>query len=311
MKIFFLGTSEFAATILKIVKEKTDWTILSVISERAKPQGRKNQIIDSLVVQYAQSASLDLITPDSLDNLDFSEADAAIVAAYGRIIPKNVFSSPKKGTVNVHPSLLPKLRGPSPIQTTLAQGLTETGVSLMLVDEKVDHGPIVSQESFLIGENENYLTLEYQLAQIGASMIIRDLPMYVSGEIKPQEQNHAEATYTKLIKKEDGLIDWSKSASDIYNQWRAYIKWPGLYTFFKDKSGVATRLKLIEIQKWQTSDVCQKQAGGVFVDESKNLCIACSAGAIKLVRVQPENSKVLTSAEFLNGHKEIVGQILD
>ena len=142
-------------------------------------------------------------------------------------------------------------------------------------------------------------------------MIIRDLAKYVLGEIKPQEQNHTEATFTHLIKKENGHVDWQKmSAVEVYNLWRAYIKWPGIYTFFKNKSGASVRLKLIAIEKCATSDVAQKSAGEVFLDESKNLLIACSPGAVKITKLQPEGSKVLTVQEFLNGYNCIVGQTL-
>ncbi|MEK7629456.1 MAG: methionyl-tRNA formyltransferase [Patescibacteria group bacterium] len=315
MKIIFAGTSEFAVPILKAITSQTDWDISLVISEPAKPAGRKNQLIDSPVSKLAKELNLNLTTPISIEDISSEikniNPDVMIVISYGQLLPLEVLEIPKFKTINIHPSLLPRLRGPSPIQNALAQGLTETGVSLMVIDEKMDHGPVISQEVFLIDQSENYLTLEFQLAQIGASMLIRDLPKYVSGEIKPQEQNHTEATFTKLIKKEDGLVDYQKmSAEEVYNLWRAYINWPSVYTFFKNKSGQNIRLKLIELEKCQTSEVGQKLSGEVFTDESKNLYIACNDGAIKLIRVQPEGSKILNAQDFLNGHKEIVGQKL-
>ncbi len=313
MKIVFTGTSEFAVPILKAIKSQTDWDVALVISEPAKPSGRKNQSSVSPVAQTAKELNLKLATPVSIADIKSDitalKPDVMIVVAYGQILPREVLEIPKFKTINIHPSLLPKLRGASPIQTTLMQGLTETGVSLMVIDEKVDHGPIISQEVFLIDQSENYLTLEFRLSHIGASMLVRDLPKYISGKLKSQEQNHAEATFTKLIKKDDGLIDWSKSPQDIYNQWRAYLKWPGVYTFFKDKSGANMRLKLIQIEKCVISDIAHR-SGEVFTDESKNLCIACHEGTIKLIRVQPENSKTLTAGEFLNGYTYIVGQNL-
>ena len=173
--------------------------------EPAKPAGRKNQLIDSPVSKLAKELNLNLTTPISIEDISSEikniNPDVMIVISYGQLLPLEVLEIPKFKTINIHPSLLPRLRGPSPIQNALAQGLTETGVSLMVIDEKMDHGPVISQEVFLIDQSENYLTLEFQLAQIGASMLIRDLPKYVSGEIKPQEQNHTEATFTKLIKK--------------------------------------------------------------------------------------------------------------
>ncbi|MDP3764565.1 MAG: methionyl-tRNA formyltransferase [bacterium] len=321
MKVAFAGTSEFAVPILKTITSQTNWDVALVISEPAKASGRKNQLIASPISKLAQELNLNLLTPVSIKDIKEdilkSNLDILVVVSYGQILPKDIICLPKYKTVNIHPSLLPRLRGASPIQTALAQGLTETGVSLMLIDGKVDHGPIISQEVFLIDQSENYLTLEFKLAQIGASMFVRDLPKYVSGELQPQPQDDSQATFTKMLKKEDGLVDWSKSADDIYNQWRAYLNWPGVYTFFKDKSGRTIRLKLIEVELqsadqsiYATSDVAYR-VGKVFTDESKNLYIACRKDAIKLIRVQVENSKVLTASEFLNGHGYVVSQKLE
>ncbi len=311
MKLIFFGTSEFAAPILKYLKEKMDWDIELVVSESAKPQGRKNEVIDSPVARYAKSAGLNLVTPNSLADVKWADykPDIAVVAAYGKILPKNILVLPSFGIINVHPSLLPKLRGPSPIQTALKQGLKETGVSLMLIDEKIDHGPIISQDFLSVSQTDNYFSLEPKLAELGAKMIGRDLPLYLSGKLKPTEQNHSEATFTKMIKKEDGRVSWSESADSIYNRWRAFIKWPGVYTFFNNKSGKQTRLKLINIEKCPTPRVGHG-TGEVFLDESKNFYIACDEGAIKIIKLQPENSKILTAPEFLNGYGYVVSQIL-
>ena len=315
MKIIFCGTSEFAAPILKTIASTTDWAVALVVSEPAKPSGKKKLFSLSPVAQAAQELNLNLAAPTAIQDIKSDLAalnpDVMIIAAYGQILPSEIISVPKFKTINVHPSLLPKLRGASPIQAALARGFTQTGVSLMVIDEKVDHGPVISQEALAVGDGDTYLTLEPKLAELGAQMIVRDLSKYVSGEIKPQDQNHAEATFTKLIKKENGRVDWQKmSALEVYNLWRAYIKWPGIYTFFKNKSGASVRLKLIEVELQSgTSDVGH-QAGEVFTDESKNLFIACAAGAVKIIKLQPEGSKVLTVQEFLNGYNCIVGQTL-
>lgn len=314
MKIIFTGTSEFAANILKSIKKETDWDIALVISEPAKPAGRKNQLAHSPVTQSVQGLNLKLITPKSIKDCDDEirsiNPDIMIVVAYGQILPYDIFDLPKHKTVNVHPSLLPKLRGPSPIQTALTQGLKETGVSLMLIDEQIDHGPIISQEPLAIGGNDTYLTLESKLADLGSQMLIRYLPQCVSGSLKPQPQNHGKATFTKFIKKEDGQINWPKmSAGEVHNLWRAHIKWPGVFTFFKNKNGQNARLKLIQIEKYPTPGVGHNP-GEMFTDSSKNLYIACRDGAVKIIQLQPENSKILTAREFLNGYGYLIGQIL-
>lgn len=314
MRVVFAGTSQFAAPILKKIKSQTDWDIALVVSEPAKPSGKKRLLVPSPVAQAAQELNLNLAAPASINDIKADLAllnpDVIIIVAYGQILPSEIINIPKFKTVNVHPSLLPKLRGASPIQAALVRGLAETGCSLMVIDEKVDHGPVISQEVLAIGDEDTYLTLEPKLAELGAAMVVRDLPQYVSGRIKPQEQNHTEATFTKLIKKENGRVDWQKmSAGDVYNLWRAYLKWPGVYTFFKNKSGASVRLKLIELEKFTTCDVVNK-AGEVFTDESKNLFVACRAGAVKIIKLQPEGSRVISTVEFLNGYPDIIGQIL-
>src|SRR3989338_11236367 len=156
MKIIFFGTSEFAVPILKSITEKTDWLVACVVSEPAKPAGRHYQETEPPVTLWAKEAGCEVFTPASLAGIDVlakiesAEPDLIILAAYGRIIPKNIFNLPKFKTINVHPSLLPKLRGPSPIQAALLAGRKETGVSLMLMDEKIDHGPIISQRGCAI-----------------------------------------------------------------------------------------------------------------------------------------------------------------
>lgn len=314
MKIIFAGTSEFAVPILKSIALQSNWDVSLIIAEPAKPAGRKNQLAHSPVAQAAQELNLKLVTPksvkDAADEIRNINPDIMIVVAYGQILPCDIFDLPKHKTVNIHPSLLPKLRGSSPIQTTLAQGLTETGVSLMLIDEKLDHGPIISQELLATSEVDNYFTLEKKLADLGAKMIMRDLPRYISGDLKPKPQDDSRATYTKLIKKEDGRMDWQKmSDENIHNLWRAYIKWPGIFTFFKNKNGQNIRLKLIQIEKCPTLGVGHNP-GEIFSDSSKNLYIACHKGAIKIIKLQPENSRIISPIEFLNGYKDVFWQRL-
>lgn len=314
MKIIFVGTAEFAAPILESVAQKTDWKIVFVISEPAKPHGRNQVVVDSPVATAAQKIGLDVFTPQSIaepsmaEKIKEAQPDVIILADYGQIVPREIFNLARFKTINIHPSLLPKLRGASPIQAALLAGLKETGVSLMVMDEKLDSGPILSQEKLSISETDNYFSLEAKAAQLASAMTIRDIPRYISGELKPENQNESETTYAPKIKKEDGRINWQKSADEIYNQYRAFVKWPGIFTFFKNKNGDKLRLKLIEIEKAESAK--NNSAGEVFTDNSKNIFISCAAGAVKFVKVQPENSKILSPAEFLNGYGYIVGQIL-
>ena len=332
MKIVFVGTSEFAVSILKSIKSETDWEIGLVVCEPAKPAGRSNKITDSPVALEAKKLGARVYAPESISDPKAPEiiskigADVFVVAAYGQIIPQSVFDIPKYKTVNIHPSLLPKLRGPSPIQAALLNGLKETGVSLMLIDRKMDRGAVLSQKTFAISDSDNYQTLESKLSALGSEMLIRDLPKYIGGGIKPAPQDESEATYTRLIKREYGRADWNKSAREIYNQWRAFSKWPGLFTFFKNRNGQNVRLKLIDISCHSLTQCHSRGSGNldldshfhgndmepgtIAVDEQKNLLIVCGDGAIQIKKLQPENSKTQTAAEFLNGYGYVIGQLL-
>ena len=276
MKLVFLGTGAFAAPILEAIKTKTDWQVLGVLGKK-----------------------------DSQKKALKKSPDIIITADYGRIIPAEVFNAPPLKTVNVHPSLLPEYRGPSPIQRALLEGRTETGVTLMLIDEELDHGPIISQEEVTVAPNDIYTTLETKLAKIGAEMIIRDIPQYVSGKLEPVTQDHSKATFTKLIKKEDGNIDWNSPAQHIYNRWRAFIRWPGIFSFWKGR-----RFNLIEIRTEEREfggkiGILNAQNGRLFVKCGEGLP-AGQAGAVEVLRIQPEGKRPMSAGEFINGYRSVI-----
>ena len=180
----------------------------------------------------------------------------------------------------------------------------------MLIDEKMDHGPVLSQEKVKIADEDNYRELENKLSDLGSKMLIRDLPRYINGDIKSVPQNESGATYTHFIKKEDGRADWNKPAQEIYNQWRAFSKWPGLFTFFKNRNGQSVRLKLIEISPHLGAKLPSGKDGSIMADDKKNLFVICGSGAINIKKLQPENSKIQTADEFLNGYGYVIGQKL-
>ena len=162
--------------------------------------------------------------------------DLIIVAAYGQILPKEILDIPKYGCLNVHPSLLPKYRGPSPIQAAILNGDNEAGVTIINMTEKVDAGPIISNSKFKIQNSKlTYKELHDELAKLGAKLLLKTIPEWIAGKIKPKTQDETKATYTKIIKKEDGRIDWKKPAEYIERQVRALNPWPGTYTFYKSK----------------------------------------------------------------------------
>lgn len=276
MKFIFFGTPEFATIVLdKLVK--TGY----------QPQAIFRNPKESTAVLVGR-----------LKNL---KPDLAIIAAYGKILPKEILEIPKHGFINIHGSILPKYRGPSPIQTAILGGDKKTGITIMKLDEKMDHGSILGKSEIRISEYETYESLSKKLAELGAKLLIKTIPNYISGELKPVEQNHLKATYTKIIKKEDGKIDWNKSAEAIERMTRAYNPWPSAWTIWNGKI-----LKIFEAGVL-TGD--NKKIGEVFLINSE-LTIKCGENILIIKKLQLEGGKVLTAKEFLNGHRDFVGSVL-
>ena len=179
-------------------------------------------------------SSLDLIILNNHSEIKKEKPDLVIVASYGKIIPKDILDIPKHGTINIHPSLLPKYRGASPIQTAILNN-DDTGISIMLMDEKMDHGAIIASVEHKLTNKIKHKELEKQLAIKGAKLLIEVLPKWIAGKIKPKEQDHKKASYTKVFKREDGEINWKKSPEEIERQVRAFDPWPGTFTIWKNK----------------------------------------------------------------------------
>ena len=268
-KIVFFGTPEFSVKMLEALRQNNFMPIL-VITESDKPKGRKLKMAPSPVKEWAQRYGIPV--QHHYDNLKSIGADLFIVASFGKILPKEVLEIPKYGTLNVHPSLLPKLRGASPIQGAILSGEKETGVTIMLMNEKMDEGPILSKSNLKSQiSNLSYKELKNQLAELGGKLLVEIIPKWTNGEIKPREQEHKKATYTKKITKENGLIDWNEPAEIIERKIRAFTPWPGAYTFVSGK-------RLIIIQA-----------------ELKN-------NALKIKRVKPEGKNEMDFADYLRGN---------
>lgn len=276
MKFVFFGTPEFATIILERLIEFS----YKPLAEFRNPKESVSVLIEKL------------------KNL---KPDLAIIAAYGKILPKEILGIPRYGFINVHPSLLPKYRGPSPIYTTILNGDKETGVTIMEVDEKMDHGSILANSKLPISGSDNYETLSKKLAELGGELLVKTIPDYISGKIKPIEQDHSKATYTKIIKKEDGKIDWSKSAQDIERMTRAYYPWPTAWTLWNGKV-----LKILEGQVLTGDD---KKIGEIFFKNNEP-AIKCGKKILIIKKLQLEGGKVLMAKEFLNGHKDFIGSVL-
>ncbi len=324
MKIIFFGTSKFALPALKMLAADPDYALAAIVTQPDKPAGRKQEPLPSPVKLAAEKLGLQVVQPVSLSSPPQAwggtkgEVEVFIVASYGNIIPQSVLDIPKYGALNIHPSLLPQYRGPSPIQTAILNGDTETGVTIMKLDEEMDHGPILGNSKFQIPNSKiKYAELHDELAKIGAELLLDILPKYIAGEIKPVPQDHSQATFTKIITKEDGRIDWSKTAVEIDQQIRAYESWPVAWTTLEGK-----RLKIYEATPSPLSERVgparyrlepQAIAGGVrfgtlqIVSNGK-LVVSCASGALEILSLQLEGAKKISGREFANGYRSLSGK---
>ncbi|MBU0670552.1 MAG: methionyl-tRNA formyltransferase [Patescibacteria group bacterium] len=273
--ILFLGTPEFAIPSLKKLLNRDDF-LISVITQPSRPVGRKQELETPAVAKFAQAKKINLFQPEKLDPAVIEPFDPTIcvVVAYGKLIPKEILKIPKFGFINLHPSLLPDLRGPSPIQTALLRGYQETGVSVMQLDEGMDSGPILAQEKIKINEDDNALSLSNICAQKGAELLDTVLDNYLHGKIIPQPQDDDKSTICKLIKREDGEVNLEKDDPQlIFNKFRAFNPWPGIYTIHQGK-----RFKLNKIH----------------LDNEK----------LVIDKIQPEGKSAMPFAEFKKGHPD-------
>lgn len=277
-RIVFMGTPKFAAIILSRLI-RSPYRPYLIISEPDRPSGRGKKTRISPVKVLAEQENIEIWQPNRVsqitDQLSELAPDLLVVAAYGQILPKSILDIPKYGSINVHPSLLPKYRGASPIQAAILNGDAKTGVTIIKMDVQMDHGPIISQVEFSVPCNITALTLNQNLAHLGGNLLVRTIPLYFLKIIKPKAQKEKDATITKLIKKNDGKVDWNISGSEIVRQIRAFQPWPGSFTIVHGK-----RLK-----------ICQAHI------ENDKLIID---------RVQMEGKKEMEFAEFLRGyHKNL------
>ncbi len=283
MKYVFFGTPKFAAIILEKLVE-AGLTPAALICNPDEPIGRKKiltppatkRLILDKKINIPIFQPTNLTTASVVNLLKQCNADVFIVAAYNKIISEEIINIPKFKTIGVHPSSLPKYRGPSPIQTAILNGGKETGVDLYLIDKEIDHGPVLTSSKCEILDKDGYEALENKLAELGAKLLIEKLPEYLSGKLKTAEQNHSKATFTKKFSTEDGRIDLEKDSPElIFNKIRALNPDPGVFTFFKTKSG-EKRVKLLEAKILE--------------------------GKLELLKVQPEGKKPMSFKDFQNGN---------
>lgn len=300
-----MGTPDFGAAILKELI-KNNYVPVLVVTAPDKPMGRKKILIPSAVKQVCQRHGIAVSQPKKLkeikEKIKTTNSNLIITAAFGQIIPENILNIPKLGTLNVHPSLLPRHRGPSPIQTAILLGEKVTGVSIFLMDKMIDHGPIIAQKKHKIPQNIYHKELEKELSLIGSYLLIKNLPKWIKGQIKPIPQEEEQATYTKIIKKEDGRINWNNSAKQIEQQIRAFYPWPGSFTFWKNK--------ILKITQAEPIKYPQSVPGKISSEKENKIIIQSKSSALVIKKLQLEGKNEMTAKEFILGHKEFIGSIL-
>ncbi len=307
LKVAFWGTPDFVVPVLdNLIKHNIN--IVLTVTQPDKPKKRSSVLLPSPVKEFCLNKNIRCKTPAKIDDefIDYfknQNIDLAIVAAYGQILPKEILDIPQFGFLNIHPSLLPKYRGASPLQAAILNNENETGVSIMLMDEKMDHGPILAQESIFINKNYNIRDLLNKSFLTGSALLVKILPDYLNGKIIPEPQDHDKATFTKLIKKNQGRIDWSKSAQDIHNQIRAYFGWPTSFTFWQGK-----KLEILESSIFSKNEK-NKLLGEVWKSGDKIL-VRCGCGNLEIISLKLAGKRKMSSTDFVHGHKNFIGSIL-
>lgn len=297
-RILFFGTPRFGVPILRALHAAG--ASLLCITNPDKTVGRRKALTAPPVKQEASRLSLRVIQPQRIDEQLMEELrtfhpDVAVLAAFGKIIPPGLLTLPKRGFVNVHASLLPKYRGASPIAAAILAGESETGITIMQMDERLDHGPVLSQRSLPLDGSETVGTLTAALAEIGASLLLDALPRVLDGTLRPAPQDDSEATMTHVIKKEEAKIDWNNSASLIERQIRAYQPWPVAWTVYQGKK--------VQIHRAQISSMHATGAPSTIIAEEGRLVAHCGGGgALEIIELQQEGKRKMTAQEYLNGN---------
>lgn len=301
-----MGTPDFAVPALQQLLS-SQHRLVAVYTSPDRPAGRGRELSPSPVKRVAIEHGLEVRQVRSLKNdaavasLAQLQPDVIVVASYGLILPKKVLAIPPRGCVNLHPSLLPRHRGPTPIPSAILAGDAETGASIMLMDEGVDTGPILAQRKVPIAPDDTTASLTDKLAQLSARLLMETLPRWFDGEIEPQPQREAGATYTRMLTKADGEIDWSLPAIDIERRVRAFQPWPGCYTRWRGKTlkiMAATPLPGKHGMPGQTMAI---EGGGV---------VQTGDGTLVLRQVQLEGKRPMDIAEFLRGQRDFIGSTL-
>lgn len=303
MRIVYMGTPDFAVLPLKSLVEN-GYNVVAVVTNKDKPVGRKQVLTPPAVKVFATEYGIpvyqyDKIRIEGVDELKSLNPDMVITCAFGQILSKEIIDIAKLGVINIHASILPQLRGASPIHFAILNGLKRTGITIMKTDEGIDTGDILLQKEIDIGDDETCGELFNRLSVLGAECIVEALPKIIDGSLAPIKQDDNKATYSKIIKKEMAKIDWTDDAAQNYNKIRAFNPSPVAFTFFDGQP-----FKIFEAEICDESGV----AGTILSVENK-LIIACKNRSLSLIKVQKAGGKPMSIGDFLRGNKLTVGEV--
>lgn len=306
MRMLFLGSPSFAVTPLEALAG-AGYEIAAVVTQPDRPAGRRRQLSPPPVKQAAERLGLPVLQPETLRDpasiaeLAALQPDIAVVAAYGEILRRRVLEIPPLGYLNIHPSLLPRHRGPTPVAGAILAGDSETGVSIMRLDRGMDSGPLLAQVTVPLSSLARTGPLTEELFQLGTSLLLEVLPPYLAGRLQPQEQDHSQATVTRLLSREDSNIDWSLPAIVIERRIRAFDPWPGTASTWR-----AQPLKILAARVqdgWQG-----REAPGCLLIADGRPLVSTGSGALELLTVQPAGKRPMSAVDWLQGQRASPGE---
>lgn len=304
MRIIFFGSGQFTLSIVKKIEE--EFTLLGVVITKPRPRGRGLKTSLPEMAQWAQSVGIEVFTPDNpnektfIEDLSELKPDLFVLSSYSHLLTNELFNVPKHGGINIHPSLLPKYRGAAPIQRAIMAGEKKTGITVIFMDEIIDHGGIIIQKELTIEPDDTYNSLLLKLSFLGTEIISDVIKSIEAGDYKIMKQNEQQKTYAPKIKKEETIVNWQESTEKIFNLIRALSPKPGVRTTFRNKE-----LKIISAARGD-----KKVDPGVIHIAKRKLYIGTSDGSIILKEVRPENRSVITGLDFINGFRVKEGEVI-
>ena len=305
MRIVFLGSGAFAIPSLEALLD-AGHEVAALVTQPDRHKGRGQAVAPPPIRPVAEARGIPVLQPprvrepEARDSLRALRPELQVVVAFGQILPRAVIDIAPLGTVNVHASLLPKLRGAAPVQWAIASGETETGASTMLIDEGLDTGPVLLQCGTPIGPEETAGELEPRLARLGAEVLLDTVDGLRAGRLRPRPQDHARATRAPLLRKEDGRLDWSRGARELHRRIRGFHPWPGCFTSLEGRTVKVLRARVVEDSA--VPPASDAEPGQVRAIESEGIVVACGEGShLRLVEVQPESRRAMPAAAFAAG----------